>query len=44
MVINCHKDELEHRLQKLGPGRKQIAICRYEDQVTAVINELEIIF
>ena len=43
-VINCHKDELEDRLRKLGPGRKQIAVSRYEDQVTVIVNELDIIF
>lgn len=41
-VINCHKDELEDRLRRLGPGRKQIAISRFEDQITVVCNELDI--
>ena len=40
-VINCHINELEERLRKTAPGRKQIAITRYQDQVTAIINELE---
>ena len=39
-VINCHKDELEGKLRKLPSGRKQIAIARFEDQVTVVVNEL----
>jgi hypothetical protein len=43
-VLNCHKDELEEKLRKLPPGRKQLAIARYEDQVTVVINELDIIY
>lgn len=43
-VINCHKDELEDRLRKLGPGRKQIAVARFEDQVTVVVNDLEVIY
>jgi hypothetical protein len=43
-VINCHIDELEDRLKKLSLGRKQIAICRYEDQVTAIINELDFLY
>lgn len=43
-VINCKIDELEDRLRKLGPGRKQVAITRYEDSVTAVINELDILY
>jgi hypothetical protein len=41
MVINCHVDELESRLARLGPGRKQIDVARWNDQVTAVINELD---
>lgn len=44
LVINCHVDELEERLRKLPPGRKQLAVARYEDQVTVVVNELEVIF
>lgn len=43
-VINCHKDELETKLRALGPGRKQLAVARFEDQVTVVVNELEMIF
>lgn len=43
-VINCRADELEARLKKLPPGRKQLAITRFEDQVTVVVNELDFIF
>lgn len=43
-VINCHIDELEKRLSKLGPGRKQLDVARWEDQVTVVVNDLDIIF
>ena len=43
-VINCHIDELESRLKKLPIGRKQIAVCRHEDQVTAIINELDFLY
>lgn len=43
-VINCHIDELETRLSKLGPGRKQLDVARWEDQVTVVVNDLDIIF
>lgn len=43
-VINCHVDELEARLSRLGPGRKQIDVARWEDQVTVVVNELDMIF
>jgi hypothetical protein len=42
-VINCHIDELRDRLERLGPGRKQLDIARWQDQVTIVINELDII-
>jgi hypothetical protein len=44
MVINCNADELEDRLKKLPAGRKQIAIARYEDKVTVVVNELDILW
>ena len=43
-VINCHKNELEKRLRALPTGRKQLAIARYEDQVTCIVNELDIIW
>lgn len=43
-VINCSIGELEERLKKLKPGRKQITVARYEDQVTAIINELEFVY
>ena len=43
-VINCHIKDLEENLKKLSIGRKQIAICRYEDQVTAIINELDFLY
>lgn len=43
-VINCSIDELENKLRKLGAGRKQIAIARYEDQVTVIINDLDFIY
>src|SRR5262252_4260829 len=44
LVINCHINELEGRLTKLPPGRKQIAVARYEDQVTVIVNEIDIIY
>ena len=43
-VINCGIEELEDRLRNLPPGRKQIAMARYEDQVTIVVNEIDIIY
>jgi len=43
-VINCHVDELESRLSRLGPGRKQIDVARWNDQVTVVVNELDFLF
>jgi hypothetical protein len=43
-VINCHVSELEGKLKSLPIGRKQIAITRYEDQVTVVVNELDLAF
>jgi len=44
LVINCNISELESKLKKLPPGRKQVQVARYEDQVTAIINELDIIY
>lgn len=43
-VINCHISELEGHLKKLPPGRKQLDVARYEEQVTAVVNELDVIY
>lgn len=43
-VFSCHIDELEKKLQKLPHGRKQIDMARWEDQVTVIINELDIIW
>lgn len=43
-VINCHIDELAARLRKLPPGRKQLDVARFQDQVTVVVNELDAIF
>lgn len=43
-VINCHISELESKLIKLPPGRKQLAIARHEDQVTVVVNELDVVY
>lgn len=44
IVINCTVDELEGRLKKLGPGRKQIDVARYEDKVTVVVNDLDLVY
>lgn len=42
-IINCNIDELEAKLKALhATGRKQLAIARYEDKVTVVINELDV--
>lgn len=43
-VINCRIDDLEGKLRSLPPGRKQIAVARFEDQVTVVVNELDVLF
>ena len=43
-VINCHVDELEDKLRKLPPGRKQLAITRFEDSVTVVVNEIDVVY
>lgn len=44
IVINCSIGDLEKELKKLQNGRKQIALSRYEDQVTIVVNELDNLF
>ena len=43
-VINCHVSELESKLRGLAPGRKQVTVARFEDQVTVIVNELDVIF
>jgi hypothetical protein len=43
-IINCSIHELENKLKSLPNGRKQIAIARYADQVTVIINELDILY
>lgn len=43
-VINCKIEDLEKELKKLPSGRKQIAVARYEDMVTVVVNELDVLF
>lgn len=40
-VINCHVDELVHKLREMGHGRKQVEIARWQDQVTVVVNHLD---
>ena len=44
MVFSCHIDELEKKLKALAPGRKQLAITRWQDQITVIVNELDVIF
>lgn len=41
-VINCSIHELAGKLRELGPGRIQLDVARYEDQITAVVNHLDI--
>ena len=43
-VINCKTHELEDQLRKLPPGRKMIAVARYEDEITVIIDELDVLF
>ncbi len=40
-VINCSIHELASKLRNLGPGKKQVEVARWEDQVTVIINEFE---
>ena len=44
-VHNCHVDEIEGVLNGLHKvGRYQIAVARYEDRATIVVNSLGIMF
>ncbi len=44
-VFNCKADELESVLNKMHKiGRKQIAVARYEDELTVIVNDLGVIF
>jgi len=43
-VINCSVQELEGKLRGLSKGRKQIAVARWEDQCTVIVNELEVLW
>ena len=43
-VINCSIGELEETMKKLPAGRKQVTLARWEDQVTVLINELELVY
>lgn len=38
-VFNCHIDDLESFMQGLSHGPKQIAIARFEDQITIIVND-----
>lgn len=43
-IINCKASELEDVLNKLHKiGRVQIAVARYEDEVTVVVNDSGVI-
>ncbi len=44
IVIDCHVNDLQNRLAKLGPGRKQITCSRYEDKVVVIVNELDMVY
>ena len=41
MVINCHINELENNLRKIKYSKTNIAVARYEDQVTVIIKEIQ---
>ena len=43
-VINCKTEDLENELRKLSMGRKQIAIARYENEVTVIVNHLDVVY
>jgi hypothetical protein len=39
-VINCNVNDLENEIKNLSPGKKQLVLSRYKDEVTVIINEL----
>lgn len=39
-VINCHINELENNLRKIKHAKVNIAMARYEDEVTVVVQEI----
>lgn len=41
MVINCTIHELADELRKIPPGRVQLDVARWQDQVTVVVNHLD---
>lgn len=41
MVINCHVNELENNLRKIKYTKTNIAVARYEDQVTVIVKEIQ---
>jgi pyruvate/oxaloacetate carboxyltransferase len=43
-VINCSIGDVEKEMKKLPNGRKQLAMARYEDQVTIIVNDLDVTF
>ena len=44
-VINCHVNELENLLRKFAPTiRRQLAVARYQDQATVILNEIPELF
>jgi hypothetical protein len=43
-VINCNISELEDKLRKLPKGRKQIAVARWQEFVTVIVNEMDIVY
>lgn len=43
-VINCKVQDLAEKLRSLPHGRKQLDIARWQDEVTVVINDLEMGF
>ncbi len=44
LVINCKIYQLEEQLKMLPPGRKQIEMARYQDEVTVIIDQLDVVY
>ena len=44
IVIDCNIKDLQSKLNKLGPGRKQITCSRFEDKIVVIVNELDLVY
>lgn len=41
-VINCNINDLQNQLRRLPPGKHNIEVARYQEQVTVVVHTTDI--